>query len=289
MNDDTITTEQALAFLERVGSARFFLGVSYAKPHFPFCIQEAYYARYGALPIPEPEVTQALLDDLSTAMKADRIEFGIDQLTPEQSRYGRAIYYGMTHYVDDQIHQVMKALDRLALREKTIVIYLSDHGEMMGQHGIWYKNAFFEGSARVPLLISLPPAFGAPRKSKVDAPTSAIDVFPTLCELCALKPPKTLEGRSLVPLIYGTDAGLEREVFSENKRRGVAARMIRTSRYKYCYYDDGVEQLYDMQGDDRVAESINLAPDPAYAGIKKRLKKRALKGWNPDGLGDFDE
>ncbi|HSI59735.1 MAG TPA: sulfatase-like hydrolase/transferase [Ideonella sp.] len=287
LNEDTVTTEQALAFLDGVKKKqRFFLGVSLTKPHFPFCIQERYYQRHASSPIPEPVVTQAMLDNLSTALKADRSLYGIARLTTEQTRFCRAIYYGMVSYVDEQIGKVMKKLRQLGLRDNTIVIYMADHGEMLGQHGIWYKNAFLEGSARVPLLISLPSAFGPRRQARIDAPASAIDLYPTLCELCALSPPATLEGRSLVPLLDGRENGGDREVFSENKRGGIPARMIRTSKYKYCYYEDGVEQLYDMRGSDRHTEAVNLAGDPAYAGTKKRLKERALDGWNPDGLND---
>jgi choline-sulfatase len=289
LNEDTVATEQALAFLDQVGDQPFFMGVSYVKPHFPFTIQNEYYAPYAAKHLPRPKVTQAMLDDLSTAMKSDRITFGIDQLTVEQSDFGRAVYYGMISYMDAQVSQVLAKLDALNLRDKTIVVYMADHGEMMGQHGIWYKNAFFEGSARVPMLISLPASFSAWLPTRIDAPANSIDLFPTLCELCGLPPPPTLEGRSLVPLMSGADMGLDRVAFSENKRRGIAARMIRTRQFKYCYYEDGVEQMYDMTGHDRNVEGTNLAPDPAYAKRKAHLKKQALDGWNPDGLFDDDD
>jgi len=138
----------------------------------------------------------------------------------------------------------------------------------------------------VPMLISLPRSFGVARGSKIDVPVSVIDLFPTLCDLCALTPPASLEGDSLLPLMQGIDTGSGRAAFSENKRRGIAARMIRTPRFKYCYYDDGVEQLYSMEVSDRDFEGTDLAKDPAYAEIKAKLKRRALKGWNPDGLFD---
>lgn len=284
LNDDTVITEQALAFLDSVGDQRFFMGVAYTDPHFPFYIQQRYYDMYASAPIPEPVVTEAMLNDLSAAMKQDRKKFEVDILTPEQARYGRAIYYGKTTYMDEQLGRVLNKLASLGLHEKTIIVYTSDHGEMMGQHGIWYKNNFFEGAARVPLLVCLPPGWGGPRGVQVDAPVSLIDIYPTLCELCRLKPPESLEGRSLVPLINGNDTGPERVAFSENKRRHVAARMIRTAEYKYCYYDDGFEQLYDMQGADRDVEAMNLAQDAQYRKIKRDLKKRALDGWNRRGL-----
>lgn len=287
LNADAICTEQALAFLDNVGSKQFFLGVSFVKPHFPFTIQRAYYDLYAGKRLPRPDVTPAMLDNLSTAMKTDRLKYGIDKLTPLQGDYARAVYYGMVTYIDEQIGRVLARLDALDLRRKTIVIYISDHGEMLGEHGIWYKNAFLEASARVPMLISLPSAFGVPKSLKIDAPVNLIDLFPTLCELLNLAPPSTLEGHSLVPLLNGTDSGATRVAFSENKRNGIAARMIRTNEFKYCYYlDDPVEHLYDMRGADRRVEGTNLAFNPDYADIKADLKARALDGWDPSGLFD---
>ena len=285
LNVDSIATEQALVFLDANAGERFFLGVSYVRPHFPFCIQYEYFERYAGVQIPRPRVTQAMLDDLSTAMKHDRALYEVDKLTRVQSDHARKMYYGMVSYIDDQVGRVLSRLDALGLRERTIVLYMSDHGEMLGQHGIWYKNAFLEGSARVPMIVSLPAALGAQLR-EVDAPCNTIDLFPTLCELCGLAPPPTLEGRSLVPLMTGQDAGLDRVAFSENNRREIPARMIRTRRFKYCWYADGIEQLYDMRGPDRDIEGTNLAADPAYAAIVTNLRRRALEGWNPDGLYD---
>ncbi len=285
LNEDNVATEQALAFLDATAGRRFFLGVSYVRPHFPFCIQPEYFERYADVLIPRPHVTQAMIDDLSTAMKNDRAQYGLDELTRAQSDYARKIYYGMVSYIDDQVGRVLARLDALGLRDRTIVLYMSDHGEMLGQHGIWYKNAFLEGSARVPMIISLPPAVYA-QVRRVDAPCNTIDLFPTLCELCGLAPPPTLEGRSLVPLMTGQDAGLDRVAFSENNRRNIPARMIRTRRFKYCWYADGIEQLYDMRGADHDLEGTDIVADQAYAAIVANLRRRALAGWNPDGLYD---
>lgn len=286
LNEDSVTAEQAVSFLDKIGTKKFFLGVSCRDPHFPFHIQQQYYDLYRSAQIPEPRVTNAMLNDLSAAMKADRLEYGIADLTPEQTRFCRAVYYGKISYMDEQIGRVLNKLDAMGLRDNTIIIYSCDHGEMMGQHGIWYKNNFFEGSVRVPLVISLPPAFGPRALTKVTAPVNLIDVYPTLCELCGLRPPSQLEGTSLYRLMTGADNGDSREAFSENKRRGVAARMIRTQEYKYCWYDDGFEQLYDMQGSDRDVEAQNLAGNSAYKSVKDKLRKSALDGWNKRGLFD---
>lgn len=284
-NTDTITTNQAVEFLDTyAGDTPFFLGVSFVKPHFPYTIQQEFYDMYVSAGIPLPPATPEMINDLSAALKSDRLKFGIDQLTPQQNEFCRAIYYGMVTYVDQQFQRILDRLDQLGLRDDTIVIYTSDHGDLIGQHGMWYKNSFFEGSARVPMIISLPRSFDVSGVS-IDAPVNTLDLYPTLCELLGLTPPTTLEGHSLVPLIDGSDTGESRVAFSENKRLGVAARMVRTNEYKYCYYEDGFEQLYDITTD-RDTETTNLATDPAYNKIRKTLKAMALLDWNPKGLKD---
>lgn len=283
-NEDAVAVEQGLAFLTAHHAEQFFLGVSLIKPHFPFRIQQEYYSRYETAQISRPSVTPEMLVDLSTAMLIDRDRFGFANLTDQQCDVARRMYYGMVNFVDDCVAQLLAKLDEFGLREKTIVVYLADHGEMLGDHGIWYKNSFYEGSARVPLLISAP---GMEAGVSIEAPANLIDVYPTLCDLCSLSKPEHLEGHSLVPLMDGSDSGLDRVAFSENKRHGIVARMIRTRDFKYCYYEDNREQLYDMQLDPR--EATNLADSELHTNIKAELKTRALENWNPEGLFDSGE
>ena len=285
-NPDTLTADQAVDFLQAYdGQKPFFLGVSMVKPHFPYTIQQQYVDMYLNAGIPNPVVTEAALDDLSAALKSDRIRFGVDQLTPEQTAFARAIYYGSLTYLDQQFARVCNELSNRGLANDTIIIYTSDHGDLIGQHGMWYKNAFFEGSARVPLIVKVP---GPLSVATCNAPVSTLDLYPTLCDLLGLTPPSTLEGHSLVPLMTGADNGSDRVVFSENKRIGIAARMIRTNEYKYCWYEDGFEQLYEMSWD-RDAESTNIAKLQAYNSICKTLKAAALLNWNKKGLNDSDD
>lgn len=282
-HQDFLAADQAIAFLQASRNKPFFCGVSLAKPHFPFMIQQAYYEPYANELIDVPQVSQSQIDDLSMAMKIDRDRFGFANLTDDQIRFATKIYYGMVKFVDDQIARVMATLNARGLADNTIVVYMSDHGEMLGDHGIWYKNTFLDGGARVPTIVHMP----GMTHGIVQCPTNTIDLYPTLCDLCEIPKPTHLEGHSLVPLMDGSDSGIHREAFSENKRHGIAARMIRTNDFKYCYYDDGQEQLYDMLLDPE--ESDNLASNPLYAATKDDLRTRALAGWNPDGLSDGGE
>ncbi len=187
----------------------------------------------------------------------------------------RALYYGMVTYVDEEFGRILKKLDDLGLRDNTIILYTADHGEMLGDRGNWYKNSFYDGSASVPFIWSFPRAL--PRGKVVRTPAMNMDIFPTLCDLCNLAKPPGLEGSSLLPVLKGSDDGRARHALSENYRSGFAGRMIRTARWKYFFYTNGEEYLYDMEADP--GEELNLIRNPACRETAADLKQQALVGW----------
>jgi choline-sulfatase len=266
---DTITRHQALRFLEENRAKRFFAGVSFKKPHFPFLVQEPYYRMYKDS-VDAPRVTQKLIDELPLVSQGERKTYGFAKLTEAQIKKARAVYYGMVTYIDDQIKDILKKV------EKTIILYIADHGEMGGEHGLWYKNSFYEASARIPFVWSFPKAI--PQGVKIDTPVMNMDVFPTLCDLCGLEKPAGLEGRSLIPLIKGSEDGKNRYALSENFRASWAGRMIRVDRWKYCYFHEDREQLFDLGNDP--GEIVNLVGKPEHKDLVASLKSRALRGWH---------
>ena len=219
-----IAKEQAVRFMEENRDGKFFLGVSFRKPHFPFVVQEKYHRMYKGK-IGVPKVTEKTIEELPLVSKAERDKYEFAKLNEKQIRYAREIYYGMVTYIDDLFGEVVNKLNELGLRERTIILYTSDHGDLIGEHGLWYKNSFYEGSAGVPFIWSFPKAL--PKGRTIDAPVSNMDIFPTLCDLCGLPKPDGLEGQSLLPLINGTDDGKDRFALSENFRGKSASRMIR--------------------------------------------------------------
>lgn len=276
---DTITKEQALRFLKESRDRPFFAGVSFVKPHFPFVVQEEYYRMYRDS-VDIPRVTAKMIEELPEVSKRERETYGFASVTESQMRKARAIYYGMVTYIDDQLRDILRTLDELGLREKTIILYTADHGELAGEHGLWYKNSFYEAGAGIPFIWSFPKAI--PKGVRIGAPVMNMDIFPTLCDLCGLTKPVGLEGRSLLPLMKGQEDGRDRHALAESFRGGFASRMIRTDRWKYCYFHEDREQLFDVRNDP--AEERNLAGSAAHRTEMASLKARALKGWNRDGF-----
>jgi len=273
-NPEHLTAGEALAFLEQNKARKFFMGVSFTKPHFPFTIQQQYYDLYRGKVSP-PRATPELIEELPAVSKQERAKYKHAEATTEDIMRAKAIYYGMVNYVDEELGRILKKLDEMGLRDKTIILYTADHGEMLGDRGIWYKNSFYDGSAGIPFIWSFPKAL--PQGKVVSAPAMNMDIFPTLCDLCNLPKPAGLEGKSLVPLMKGTEDGRDRYALSENYRGGFAGRMIRTAKWKYSFYTNGEEYLYDMQADPN--EENNLIKNPAHRKTADELKQRASEGW----------
>jgi choline-sulfatase len=271
---DTVTKEEAVKFLQENRNRPFFAGVSFIKPHFPFIVQENYYRIYKDI-ADVPRVTQKMIDELPAVSKQEREKYGFAKLTEQQIRKARAVYFGMVTYIDDLVGEILKEVDRLGLRENTIILYIADHGELAGEHGLWYKNSFYEASVRVPFVWSFPKAI--PQGKMIGAPVMNMDIFPTLCDLCGIPKPAGLEGQSLLPLMSGKEDGSRRYALSENFRGRSASRMIRTDRWKYCYFHEDREQLFDMRNDRE--EVNNLAGAPEHRELVASLRSRALAGW----------
>ena len=273
-NMEHLTAEEALTFLEQNKGKAFFLGVSFVKPHFPFTIQEKYYTPYKGKVVP-PRASERLIAELPLVSQQERKKYDLASATTEDVLRTKAIYYGMVTFVDEEFGRILKKVDELGLRGKTIILYTADHGEMLGDRGLWYKNSFYDGSASIPFIWSFPKAL--PQGKVVATPVMNMDIFPTLCDLCNLPKPTGLEGSSLLPLLQGLEDGNDRTALSENYRAGFAGRMIRTAQWKYFFYTDGEEYLYDMQADP--GEEHNLVKDPQHRKLADELKQKASAGW----------
>ena len=239
----------------------FCMVVSFTHPHDPFTIPEAYWNRYGDDEIDRPRVTEAPPDPHSQRL---RRASGMDlqPVTEAQVRAARHAYYGAVSYFDDHVGTMLQTLRETGLAQDTATIVLADHGEMLGERGLWYKMNFFEPSCRIPLLVHAPARFKARR---VASAVSLVDLLPTLAALAhdGREPgyATPLDGRSLLPHLHG-DAGHD-EALGEYCGEGAAAPivMIRRGPHKFIHADGDPDQLYDLQADPD--ELRNLAAEPA--------------------------
>jgi choline-sulfatase len=260
----------------------FCMVVSMTHPHDPFAIPAEYWNRYDEEAIDMPRVRIAP-EDLDPHSQRLRYVCGLDArlLAPEQVRAARHAYYGAISYVDDQIGSLLRALADARLAEDTIVILLADHGEMLGERGLWYKMSFFEPSSRIPLLVHAPRRF-AP--GTVTQSVSSIDLLPTLAELAgdgqAPQYATELEGRSLL-------SHLERrtghdEVLAEYLAEGAVAPivMIRRGRHKFVHSPADPDQLYDLARDPAELRNLAAVDQEATGRFRAEVRQR----WSLESL-----
>ncbi len=276
---------QKLYDLARVPNASpFFLTVSFTHPHPPFVAPQQYWDMYNSDEIDHPKVPEIpfeQLDEHSQWLYTAHAQ-GQHHLTPERVRNARQAYYGMITYTDAKIGRIMQTLKELGLDDNTLVVLAGDHGEMLGERGMWYKQTFFEWSVRVPLIVSMPQRF---KPGRVAAHVSLVDLLPTFLDISknqhSIEPVDPLDGKSLLPLLDGTEANADRCVISEYSSEGVcaASRMVRLGRYKYIYTYQLAPMLFDLDSDPD--ELTNLAGQPAYASVQEALHAKAIEGWDP--------
>lgn len=202
-----------------------------------------------------------------------------DTISDEQIRNARHAYYGALSYVDDQIGAVLKALKATGLDEDTIIVFSGDHGDMLGERGLWYKMSWFEDSARVPMIVHAPDRFAPGRVSES---VSTMDLLPTFAEIAhdgtAPEYAVPVDGRSLLPHLTGN--GGHDEVIGEYLGEGAIAPllMIRRGRYKFVHTAPDPDQLFDLEADP--LELNNLAEDPAHLDLCKQFRNEVASRWD---------
>lgn len=265
----------------------FFLTVSFTHPHPPFVASQRHWDLYEHDAIEPPRVGEIAYEDLDEHSRWLYVAHAQDQytVTPAHVRNARHAYFAMVSYVDEKIGSVMRTLRETGLADDTVVVLAGDHGEMLGERGMWFKQCFFEWSARVPLMMSMPSRF---EPSRVAAHVSLVDLLPTFLDLAAgaggIEPVDPLDGRSLLPLMDGSDDGTTRTVVSEYSSEGVcaASRMVRHGRHKYIVTRGLPPLLFDLEADPD--ELDNLAGRPSHADIQATLHRRLVQDWDADAV-----
>lgn len=260
----------------------FMLTVSFNWPHDPNVVNDPYYSMYQPekLKLPDNFTEQDTPFDNEWSR---RIVKGIGE---DGTREFLRIYYGCVTMIDEQVGRVLAALDESGKTDNTIIVFLSDHGDLAARHGMVWKstNAFYDELTQVPLIIRYPRGIKA---GKTDEVVSLVDLMPTILELTHQAIPADIQGKSLVPLMKGKKTGRNGYVFSERipwsdqHKRVVTGDakgsfMVRSKEYKYCRFADGKECLYDLKTDP--SENVNLAQSPRYQ-VKKQDLEKVLENW----------
>ncbi len=263
----------------------FFMTVSFSHPHPPFTVGADYWDRYRHEDIDMPAVPEIPLAQRDIHSQWLHLSHGADHqpITEDQLRNARHAYYGMISYVDDKVGRLLATLEQCGMRDNTVVVFTSDHGEMLGERGMWYKQSFFEQSVRVPLIVAAP---GGRDGRRVVAPVSLVDLLPTLAELAGVEPDwaDPIDGNSFAPLMEWSGDAAERQVIAEYTDMGVIApaRMIRRGDFKYIYTHGHPAQLYDLGKDPH--ELHDLAGQAEWNSVEADLRSRLLDGWDPEAV-----
>ncbi len=236
----------------------FFLATGFVRPHYPSVAPRKYFAKYPHGEISTPHVPEGDLDDIPKAgiSGSNSRSHGIDRY-PENQRRMWSAYYATVTFMDAQLGRVLDELDRLGLRESTVIVFTSDHGYHLGEHTFWQKSNLHEEVTRVPLIISVP----GKRPGRSESIVELVDLYPTLCELTGVPIPATAQGKSLVPILDRPETEIRRAALSMVKN----GHALRSSDWAYLRYADGSEELYDMRADP--GQFTNLAGRTDSSGM----------------------
>lgn len=277
---DGSTARRIVELLREHRDQPFFIAAGFHKPHQPWVAPAVFFEQH---PIDEIELPIAPEDDHDDIPAAALYIYPDDAAHSDlQKKQAIAAYHATVTLIDNQVGLLMDTLRELELEQSTIVVFFSDHGFHLDEHGgLWRKHTQFEESTRVPLIVRTPDTQNP--GSATQGLVELVDLYPTLIDLCDLPLPSNLEGTSFQPLLVDPDQTWKRAAFSEAKRGGSHGRSIRTARYRYTEWSplNGKRkmqrELYDLERDPR--EFHNLALDPQHQQLRDELSRQLAAGW----------
>jgi len=294
---DQVVTDATIKLLKNVKEP-FAISVGMMLPHQPFIVEEEFYKKYEGK-VDKPNFDSKDISDYHPYIKWWKERTGIETVTEDEVNRCRTAYYGLVDQMDKMIGNIIQCLHDRKIFENTIVVYTSDHGEQLGENGLWWKQTFYENSVKVPAIISWPD--GLPSGQKNDSVINQFDLISTILDATDSKKLPRSNGKSLIDLIKTPDSKWENVAFSEYcmddsdfnsfsgnlggedihaKSGGVQNRMIRLGQWKLIYYHGYESELFDLKNDPN--EQNDLSNNNEYLQIKQKLEKLILKNWNPD-------
>lgn len=264
--------DRALDFLDtREREQPFFLWTSFQDPHPPLVIHEPYYSMYQDATIPVPVLPEWCDSDACPAgLYNHRWMWNPGPLSPEEIHAARAVYYGMVTNLDHQIGRLFGQLIADGDWDNTLVIYLSDHGDQLGDHGDVAKSTFLEHSVRIPMILRPPADTGVSPGVTSGALMDIADVLPTICEYAGVPAPEDIDGKSVAPVMRGETSVHHEAIHGQIEDM----HMWRTERYKYLYFaEDGSELVFDAVNDPRDEHPLDeMVAEPLREAFIKHLQ-----------------
>ena len=279
---ESFVTRESIRFLKKYGNGPepFFLITSYLKPHGPLTPVQRFYLQYPADQMKLPDTWHK--ENLTTLPKELLNSIEHDWLTPElyteeNAKKRMTLYYASLAQMDDNVGKMLEALHDLGLEEDTIVLYTSDHGKMLGEHGLWQKTVFYEQPVGVPLIVRAPGVTKA--GACCETPVSLVSVEPTLLDLCGIAVPAGLDGESLATDLRDPETTRSTIVYSEYALQTKGAKaMVRQDDFKYVSYShDAPDQMFNLRKDPE--EVDNLAVLPQYSAKTQEMKAK-VDAWH---------
>ncbi len=293
---DEDVTAATVDYLNRLGVKRragvdgspFSISVGFMLPHQPFVARREDYELYGGR-MTMPRTPEPFGDHLHPHIARWRQDTGTVQVPDEEILRARTAYWALVTRMDAMIGEIFEALRRNDLAGNTLILYTSDHGEQAGEHGLWWKQTFYEDSVKVPAILAWPG--GLPQGGRCDRVVSSLDLNATMLEALGAPPLPYSRGRSMLALLRDPEAPWEDVAYSEFCLDGVGAggpfsghgvfqRMIRRGEWKLNYYHGMPCQLFNLRDDPREME--DRAADPGCGEIRDELLNRVLRDWDPE-------
>lgn len=269
LHADTLVTIESLGWLLEHQDAHpdqpWFFCASYFRPHFPLTAPGRYVRKYLARNLPRPPLPEGYPDALHPHDRFIVDDFRLTRFSDEEHQLALAAYYAALDYVDDRIGELIAGLQQAGFLDNTYIVYASDHGDLAGEHGLWWKRSYYEASAGVPLLISGPGI----DPGRVESPVELVDLLPTVCDWAGIDTPPDLDGESLLPLLSGRPQERHKRTARSELLGGHEAtrfRMVRDERWKYVDFPTSQPRLFDLANDPDETTDL-IAQPPADAPV----------------------